>query len=113
MENTTDDLRALSASDLFSLFVVEWVDSLQPVPSWRMMDDLPKLETANCNSVGWLVGEDASAIMLAPNVADLGTETAQGSGFMRIPKACITKARQLSWENAMALVTASKKGTQS
>lgn len=73
------------------LVLVEWADSLQPISSWHMLDDLPKLEVANCSTVGWLVAEDDICLMLAQTVADLGTDTAQAIGLMRIPKICVIK----------------------
>lgn len=78
------------------LMLIEWQDSLQPVAGWHTLADRPALEVAECSSVGWIVAEDAKAIMLAQNVADLGREDAQGSGFMRIPKVCITRRKRLS-----------------
>jgi hypothetical protein len=78
------------------LVLIEWKDSLQPVSGWSMLDDLPSLRSANCRTVGWVVGEDRDTLMLAQNVADLGTDNPQGGGFMRIPKVCVTKRRRLA-----------------
>jgi hypothetical protein len=93
--NTALSPIALSSSALVLPVLVEWLDSLQPVSGWAMLSECPKLESAKCKSVGWVVGEDDATLMLAPNVADLESTEAQGSGFMRIPKICITERRTL------------------
>lgn len=72
------------------LVLVEWEDSAQPVPSWMFLDDLPAMNPVKCKSVGWIVGESKSVMMLAPNIGDFET-SAQGSGFIRIPMRCITR----------------------
>lgn len=80
----------------YPLVLIEWVDSAQPVGSWRYIDDLPELEPVRCVSVGWKVAENEHVTMLAPNIGDF--ETAQGpqaSGFIRIPRACITRVASL------------------
>jgi hypothetical protein len=77
------------------LILVEWVDSAQPVPGWHFLNDAPDLEVVKCVSVGWKVGETDNMIMLAPNIGDKESESAQGSGFIRIPKSCITRIAQL------------------
>ena len=74
------------------LVLVEWEDSAQPVSSWHHINDAPSLEIVQCVSVGWLVGDSDRVIMLAPNIGDIENgDGAQGSGFIRIPKAAITK----------------------
>ena len=74
------------------LVLIEWVDSAQPIPGWRHLDDLPKLEIVRCLSVGWLVAENDEIRMLAPNLGDVASpENGQGSGFIRIPIAAITR----------------------
>lgn len=73
------------------LFLVEWLDSAQPTPGWRYLEDAPAPEAIHCMSVGWLISENGEAIVLAPNVAELGGDSAQGSGYIRIPVAAITR----------------------
>lgn len=75
----------------YPLMKVEWVDSCQPLPSWRHEGDYPTVEVCPCCTVGWLVGETKDALMLAQNVGCLGDEDVQASGFMRIVKRCVTK----------------------
>ena len=73
------------------LVLVEWVDSARPVAEWRFLSDAPEPTVIECKSVGWVVRETESVLMLAPNIGDVGTESEQGCGFIRIPKASITR----------------------
>ena len=78
------------------LMLVEWVDSAQPLSAWCYLSDAPPLEVVECVSVGWLVGESKSVLMLAPNIGDIQSGgTAQASGFIRIPKAAVTRKVEL------------------
>ena len=80
----------------YPLVLIEWVDNAQPVAAWAYLSDAPSIEAIHCKSVGWLVGETDSVKMLAPNLGNLqDPESAQGSGFMRIPTACVTKETTL------------------
>lgn len=78
---------------LHKLYIVEWVDSVQPVASWRALDDLPELAVIQCVSVGWLVAKNKKVIMLAPNLGGGDGVTQQGSGFIRIPVASIVSKK--------------------
>jgi hypothetical protein len=89
-------LVGISSIGLFDLIVVEWVDSLQPVPGWHMTNDLPALEAAKCKTVGWLVAHNDDALMIAQNIADPESSQEQSGGLMRIPKCCVTSASVLS-----------------
>ena len=78
------------------LLLVEWVDSAQPVSSWHYLNNPPSLEIIQCISVGWKVQESDSVLMLAPNIGDYESGNgAQGTGFIRIPKASITRTSLL------------------
>lgn len=78
---------------LNKLYVVEWVDSVQPVASWYALDELPALAVVQCVSVGWLVAKNKEVIMLAPNLGGGEGVTQQGSGFIRIPVASIVSKK--------------------
>lgn len=74
------------------LVLIEWVDSTQPEPAWRHLDNMPELKVVECASVGWLVGDSEGVKMLAPNIGDLNTEgNAQASGLIRIPLRSVTR----------------------
>lgn len=81
------------AMKLHKLYMVEWVDSVQPVASWHALDDLPELAVVQCISVGWLVAKSKEVIMLAPNLGGGEDVTQQGSGFIRIPVASIVSKK--------------------
>jgi hypothetical protein len=77
--------------------MVEWLDSAQPLPAWRFLDDLPPLEAVRCFSVGWLVAENKRVKVLVPNIGDVESGgSAQGSGFIRIPVASIVRQVRLA-----------------
>lgn len=82
------------------LVLVEWEDSMQPFAGWAMLDDLPELRIAKCQSVGWIVAENEQVLMLAPNIADIDTNPGQGSGFIRIPQRSIVSRRKLKSLNS-------------
>lgn len=74
------------------LVLIEWQDSAQPVPGWRYLEDKPALEVVECVSVGWMVGENEQVVMLAPNIGDFHSgDSAQASGFIRVPKKAVTR----------------------
>jgi hypothetical protein len=77
---------------LMKLLLIEWLDSAQPLPNWRFLDDLPPIECINCRSVGWLIAETEKVVMLAPNIGNNGE---QASGFIRIPVRSIVSKRTL------------------
>jgi len=71
--------------------LVEWVDSARPAPDWRFVSDLPPLEVIRCLSVGWVVAEDDTTLMLAPNMGDVESDSPQACGFLRVPKRSIVR----------------------
>jgi len=50
------------------LVLIEWLDSGQPVPGWQWLEALEPRQPHLCVSVGFLVQDDASAKVLAPNL---------------------------------------------
>lgn len=78
------------------LLLVEWVDSAQLVSNWHYLSDPLTMEIIQCVSVGWKIQESDSALVLAPNIGDYESGNgAQGTGFIRIPKAAITRTSLL------------------
>ena len=76
--------------------LIEWVDSAQPIPGWKFLEDAPTAEVVQCVSVGWLISENKRAKVLAPNIGNIEAGgSAQGSGFIRIPVASITRQAEL------------------
>jgi hypothetical protein len=79
------------------LVLVEWADSTQPTSSWSYLASPPDLEVILCVSVGWKIGENERVLMIASNIGDYESgDGAQGCGFIRIPKASITRIATLS-----------------
>jgi len=71
--------------------LIEWLDSARPSPDWRFVSDLPPLESVRCMSVGWVVAEDSTTLMLAPNVGDADSDSPQACGFLRVPKRSVVR----------------------
>jgi hypothetical protein len=86
----------LSAPPDRPLLLVEWLDSAQPMPGWRFLDDTPPLDVVRCVSVGWLVAKSDQVWMLAPNLGCCGEgEDTQASGFIRIPALAVVRSVSL------------------
>lgn len=82
------------------LVLIEWVDSARPVSDWKFLDDPPALESIQCVSVGWLIRENKRTKMLVPNIGDIKSGgSSQGSGFIRIPVASVTRQVELVERN--------------
>jgi hypothetical protein len=69
------------------LVLIEWLDSGQPVPGWQWLEAIEPRRPHLCVSVGFLMQDDASAKVLAPNLgASNGSgEWDQASGVITIP----------------------------
>jgi hypothetical protein len=79
------------------LVLVEWVDSGQPIPGWQWLSDVGSRMPHKCVSVGFLVQDDETTKVLAPNLgaSDGLGEWDQASGLMTIPTVSITKIERL------------------
>ena len=82
---------------------VEWMDSAQPVPSWKLLADYrdDPVRPLKCVSVGWMVRADDTMKVLAPNFGDVENvhdpeRTLQVCGVMRIPTCCIDRISELN-----------------
>jgi len=69
------------------LVLIEWLDSGQPVPSWQWLQEIEPRRPHLCVSVGFLVQDDATAKVLAPNLgaSDGSSDWDQASGVITIP----------------------------
>src|SRR3546814_2923787 len=81
--------------------LIEWLDSAQPIPGWRLLSDLPNPDVVKCESVGWIIGETDDVLMLAPNIGDRGGDrseehTSELQSLMRISYAvfCLKKKKR-------------------
>jgi|SRR5450759_3821522 hypothetical protein len=80
------------------LVLIEWVDSGQPIPGWQWLSDVGSRTPHKCVSVGFLVQDDDTTKVLAPNLgaSDGLGEWDQASGLMTIPTVSITKIERLT-----------------
>ena len=90
------------------LVMIEWVDSVQPLPSWVHLSDFEPDSELKCFSVGWLIHDGDDMKCLAPNSAAIGakitnkgtfreldTDGVQVSGIIHIPSKCVVKVVNL------------------
>lgn len=72
------------------LVMIEWEDSVQPMPSWRLLSDIEPCSAVSCSSVGWLIQDD-DVKTLAPNLGHINCEDVQASGLIQIPARSIVR----------------------
>jgi len=76
--------------------MIEWVDSVQPKPTWEFLEDVRKPRAVHCVSVGWLVSDGKKTKSLAPNMGAIsGSDDVQVSGLITIPACSVTRMRRL------------------
>ena len=74
------------------LVLIEWEDSRQPMSSWNRLSEFSPEEVCQCVSIGFLIHDTLKLKVLAPNMADIGSEeNLQVSGMMHIPTSAITR----------------------
>ena len=80
------------------LVLIEWHDSGQPVPGWQWLEALEPRQPHLCVSVGFLVQDDGSAKVLAPNLGASNGEGGwdQASGVITIPAASVKRMLTVS-----------------
>jgi hypothetical protein len=75
----------------YKMVLVEWEDSVRPLPSWQWVDEYQIPEIVTCISVGYLIAETNDAIAIAPNLGDVTCERIQASGIIRIPQTAVRR----------------------
>lgn len=75
--------------------MVEWRDSAQPTSAWQWVTDYEIPEAVGCVSVGFLIAQTKDTIAVAANLGDMGQESCQASGVIRIPRCAVTKLRKV------------------
>ncbi|MET0157218.1 MAG: hypothetical protein ABW197_04480 [Methyloceanibacter sp.] len=80
------------------LVLIEWLDSGQPVPGWQWMEAIEPRRPHLCVSVGFLMQDDASAKVLAPNLGanDGSGDWDQASGVITIPALAVRRMLAVS-----------------
>lgn len=78
------------------LVLIEWLDSRRPDPAWQHLTDFDQQGICKCASVGWLIRDDESLKVLAPNMGDIDDESnLQVSGCISIPAISVTAIKPL------------------
>jgi hypothetical protein len=80
------------------LVLIEWLDSGQPVPGWQWLEAIEPQRPHLCVSVGFLVQDDATAKVLAPNLgaSNGGADWDQASGVITIPASAVKRMLAVS-----------------
>lgn len=73
------------------LVLVEWVDSAHS-SGWHILDEISKLDSLQCRSVGWVLTDTKEQITLISSIA---SDPDQACGSMVIPRRAITKLTTL------------------
>ena len=82
-------------STLFDM--IEWEDSAQPIPSRRFLTNFETPRIIRCVSVGWMIHDDGSMKVPAPNVSAIDEENSvQVSGMIQIPTRCVLRVTPIS-----------------
>ena len=87
-----------TASSCPPLVLIEWLDSGQPVPGWQWLEQIEPRRPHLCVSVGFLMQDDATAKVLAPNLgaSNGANDWDQASGVITIPAAAVQRILPVS-----------------
>ncbi len=79
------------------LVMLEWEDSARPSPAWVHVQDIEQRPSIIlCRSVGWLLVDNESVKVLAPNMGHTDDlENLQASGLITIPTRSVVKVHEL------------------
>lgn len=83
---------------------IEWLDSCQPAPEWRFLEDVGTPKAHQCCTVGHLIRDDEDAKVVALSVArpDNFEDWNQAGGVMVIPACSIVRMETISFPSASA-----------
>ena len=87
-----------AASPCPPLVLIEWLDSGQPVPGWQWLEQIEPRRPHLCVSVGFLMQDDATAKVLAPNLgaSNGASDWDQASGVITIPASAVQRMLAVS-----------------
>ena len=82
---------------------IEWMDSSQPIASWKFLSyyrDNPG-RPCKCVSVGWMIRDDEDLKVLVANFGGVENEvdperTPQACGVIQIPTCCVVRISALN-----------------
>lgn len=85
-----------SAGNGGELVLIEWLDSSQPVASWRFMADIEEPVPHRCQTVGHLLHDTENVKVVAVSIAGNDGEWDQACGVMTIPTCAVVKMVRLT-----------------
>lgn len=77
------------------LVLVEWEDSRTADGGWRYIKDVCELKAVKCQTVGWLLEQTPTSLLIAQSVGDLSDDESQTMGRTAIAVRQITKVVDL------------------
>ena len=78
------------------LVYVRWLDSSTPIVGWKFFVDIDPAETVpECETVGWLVSENAATFHIAGTICLAHDSAHQANCRIRIPKVAVLKMKRL------------------
>ena len=77
------------------LVLIEWEDSRTADGGWRYIKDASGLGAVKCRTVGWILEQTPTALLLAQSVGDLDGDESQTMGRTAIAVRQITKVVDL------------------
>ena len=84
------------------LVQIEWLDSSQPIASWKFLADYRDnpVRPLKCVSVGWMIRDDDALKVLVANFGGVENEldperTLQACGVIQIPTCCVVSISTL------------------
>lgn len=78
------------------LVLIEWLDSVQPQPSWQRLAEWKAGSPVRIASVGWLIKDGKKVKALAPNMGGIDEKTdVQVSGVIHIATCCVVSIKKL------------------
>lgn len=89
--------------DRYPLVRVEWLDSRQPISSWKFLSDYRDNpgRPLKCVSVGWMIRDDDDLKVLVSNFGGVENEldperNLQACGVIQIPTCCVVSILALN-----------------
>jgi hypothetical protein len=80
----------------YKLVLIRWVDSYTFSTRWEFIEDIGELELMECVSVGFVVKENDTGIMIIPHISG---KNEGGMGGLTIPKVSIIEIIELKIES--------------
>ncbi|GCE85345.1 hypothetical protein MSKU9_3486 [Komagataeibacter diospyri] len=79
----------------YPIVIVKWLDSGQPESAWQWADEIPEPDPIVCQTVGHLIHDTSTGVVVALSIGDVKSERPQANGVMHIPRSAIEQITSL------------------